>query len=397
MKNPIFGGIPVPTQKHPYWKDVPDSKWTDWRWQLSNRVTDLELLQNLLDLHPDELAGVKMSHGTFVMAITPYWISIMDREDPRCSIRRQVVPHVKETYTSKTDMIDPLGEDQDSPTPGLVHRYPDRVLFLVTDKCASYCRFCTRKRMVSEELNINIKKRVEMALGYIKKHKQIRDVLISGGDPLTLPDKTLDYILNAFRSLDQIEILRIGTRIPITLPYRITPALLDILARYHPIWMSLHINHPSELTPEVEQACNALANRGIPLGSQTVLLQGINDSPEVMKRLMQKLLTIRVRPYYIYQCDPVMGTEHFRTTISKGIEIIKALRGFTTGYAVPTYVIDAPGGGGKIPINPNYVVKYSKGVITLRNFEGELYEYYEPTYRTTRRSAHKKEEVVVEG
>lgn len=366
------------------WNGVREEDWKDWRWQLRNRVTTLEGLQKFITLHPDEVAGVKVSRGKFAMSIMPYWIALMDKEDPRCPIRRQVIPHINETYTSKYEFIDPCAEEKDSPIPGLVHRYPDRVLLIVTDKCTSYCRFCTRKRIVCEGEDIIIEKRLEQAIMYIKKNKQIRDVLISGGDPLILPDSKLEYILSSLREIPQIEILRIGTRAPITLPQRITEGLLNILAKYHPLWMSLHINHPLELTTEVRDACNRLADKGIPLGSQTVLLHGINDSIEVMKRLIQQLLIIRVRPYYLYQCDPVFGTEHFRTTISKGIEIMNGLRGWTTGYAIPAYVIDAPGGGGKIPIGPDYVIKHEKGSsgkqgkITMRNYEGKIFEYIEP-------------------
>lgn len=379
------------------WDGVSTKDWQDWRWQLRNRVTTLEELQSHITLHPDELAGVKVSRGKFAMSITPYWIALMDKDDPRCPIRRQVIPHINETFTTEYEYIDPCGEEKDMPVPGLVHRYPDRVLLIITDKCASYCRFCTRKRIVCENEDIIIEKRLEEAIGYIKKNKQIRDVLISGGDPLIFSDTKLDFILSSLRAIPQIEIIRIGTRVPITLPYRITDNLLNILNRYHPLWMSIHINHPEELTLEVREKLNRLADKGIPLGSQTVLLRGINDSVEVIKRLIQQLLVTRVRPYYLYQCDPVFGTEHFRTTISKGVEIIKGLRGWTTGYAVPTYVIDAPGGGGKIPIGPEYVVRYEKGKIVIRNYEGEIFEYVEPAVNAKDKDAktRQKEKVGV--
>lgn len=377
------------------WDGVSIEDWKDWQWQLRNRVATLEELQKHIVLHPDELAGVKVSRGKFALSITPYWIALMDKEDPRCPIRRQVIPHINETHTTEYEYIDPCGEEKDTPVPGIVHRYPDRVLLIITDKCASYCRFCTRKRIVCESEDIIIEKRLEGAINYIKKNKQIRDVLISGGDPLIFSDSKLDFILGSLRGIPQIEILRIGTRIPITLPFRITDSLLNMLSRYHPIWMSLHINHPDELTSEVKEAINRLADKGIPLGSQTVLLRGINDSVEVMKRLIQQLLTIRIRPYYLYQCDPVFGTEHFRTTISKGIEIMKGLRGWTTGYAVPTYVIDAPGGGGKIPIGPEYVVRYENGKIILRNYEGEIFEYIEPKIHPVEKEEKAKQRVQV--
>lgn len=383
------------------WQGVSREDWQDWRWQLRNRVTTLEGLQKHITLHPDELAGIKVSRGKFVMSVTPYWIALMDKEDPRCPIRRQVIPHIKEASTTRYEFVDPCGEEKDTVVPGLVHRYPDRVLLIITDKCASYCRFCTRKRIVCENEDIVIEKRLEQAIGYIKKNKQIRDVLISGGDPLILSDSKLEYILSSLRDVPQIEILRIGTRIPITLPQRITDGLLNILSKYHPLWISLHINHPQELAIEVRDAVNRLADRGIPLGSQTVLLRGINDSAEVLKRLMQRLLTIRVRPYYIYQCDPVMGTEHFRTSVTKGIDIMKKLRGWTSGYAIPTYVIDAPGGGGKIPIGPEYVVRYEKdsstkqGKVVIRNYEGKTFEYIEPIIPSTPIETKQKERIRV--
>lgn len=367
----------------------------DWQWQLQNRVTKLEELEKHLILHPDEVAGVKVSKGKFAMSITPYWIGLMDREDPRCPLRRQVVPHIGETHTTKNELIDPCGEDGDSPVRGLVHRYPDRVLLIITDKCASYCRFCTRKRIVSDVEGQSIEKTLEDAIGYIKKNEQIRDVLISGGDPLILPDDKLEYILDSLRKISHIEILRIGTRIPITLPQRITPELADVLARYHPLWMNLHVNHPAELTCEVQKACAMLLGKGIPLGSQTVLLRGINDNEAVIKSLVQKLLLLRIRPYYLYQCDPVFGSGHFRTTVNKGIEIINALRGFTSGLAVPTYVIDAPGGGGKVPIGPDYVINYEKGKITVRNYKGKIYEYHETGTRHNRNNTASYEEVKV--
>lgn len=382
------------------WEGISKEDWQDWRWQLRNRVTNLEELQNRISLHPDEISGIKVSRGKFAISITPYWISLMDKEDPRCPIRRQVVPYINEAGTTKDEFIDPCGEEKDSPVPGLVHRYPDRVLLIITDKCASYCRFCTRKRIVTESEDIVIERRLEQAVKYIKKNKEIRDVLVSGGDPLILTDSKLDYILSSLREIPQVEILRIGTRIPITLPQRITDGLLNIFSKYHPLWISLHINHPDELTAEVREVCNKLADKGIPLGSQSVLLRGINDSPEVMKRLIQQLMMVRVRPYYLYQCDPVIGTEHFRTTISRGIEIIRNLRGFTTGYAVPTYVIDAPGGGGKVPISPEYIVKYERasagkqGKIVLRNYKGKVFEYIEPLAISEKEKTKQREEII---
>lgn len=377
------------------WKDISKKDWNDWRWQLCNRITKLDDLEKHISLHKDELAGVKVSRGKLAISITPYWIELMEKENPRCPIRRQVVPHINESYTTKHELVDPCGEDNDSPTTGLVHRYPDRVLFLCTDKCAAYCRFCTRKRIVSDEEDINIEKRLSAAVNYIKKNQQIRDVLISGGDPLILPDDTIEYILSTLRKIPQIEVLRVGTRIPVTMPQRITPDLVRILSKYHPLWMNIHVNHPLELTIEVKEATKRLVNKGIPLGSQTVLLRGINNSSEVMRRLIHKLTLLRIRPYYIYQCDPILGTSHFRTKVQEGINIIKSLRGYTSGFAVPTYVVDAPGGGGKIPINPDYVKRYDKGKLIVRNFKGKTYEYYETSTKPTKINTPSKEAIGV--
>ena len=359
------------------WASVPDHDWNDWRWQLRHRITSLEALETLLKLTPEEREGVVLAGHNLALAITPYFFNLIDRNNPDCPIRRQVIPRIEETVTAPWEMIDPCGEDTHMPVPGLVHRYPDRVLFLVTDRCASYCRYCTRSRVVSGVGEQHLHTDFSEAIQYIRKHTEVRDVLLSGGDPLLFSDDRLEHILKQLRAIPHVEFLRIGTRIPIFLPQRITPELCAMLRKYHPLWMSIHTNHPKEATAEVREACGRLADAGIPLGNQTVLLRGVNEDVAVMKELMHKLLMMRVRPYYIYQCDLVKGTHHLRTSVRKGIEIIEALRGHTTGYAVPQYVIDAPGGGGKVPIGPEYVLAYDKQRVIIRNYEGKVFEYPE--------------------
>jgi len=313
------------------------------------------------------------------MAVTPYYASLLDPQDPDQPLRRTVVPLPHEQVWSPGEAADPLDEEHDSPVPGLVHRYPDRVLFLVTDFCSTYCRYCTRSRMVGNARNHQSgKEHWEKALAYIEATPTVRDVLLSGGDPLTLSDDALSWLLNRLRHISHVELIRIGTKVPVVLPHRITPSLTKMLKRYHPLWMSIHVTHPDELTPEMRQACERLAEAGIPLGSQTVLLAGINDGVETMKKLFQELLRTRVKPYYLYQCDPIVGSAHFRTPVAKGLEIIKGLRGHTTGYAVPNYVIDAPGGGGKIPLVPDYQAGRDGDDLLLRNYEGNVYRYYDP-------------------
>ena len=361
------------------WKDVSETEWEDWHWQLRNRIVGIEDLKKIIQLSPEEEEGIKNSKGRLLMAITPYWASLMDPEKPYCPIRRQAVPRIDEFYTSPNDMVDPCGEDHDSPAPGLVHRYPDRALLLATEQCAMYCRHCTRRRLVGTEDELPAPHKLDQAYEYIRSNRKIRDVLISGGDPLTLSNERLEEIIKSVKSIPHVEFVRIGTRVPVTLPQRITEDLLLMLKKYSPIWMSIHFNHPKEITRRVKKACDMLSDAGIPLGSQTVLLKGINDKPYIMKKLMHELLKLRVRPYYIYQCDPVRGTAHFRTTISSGINIMEKLRGHTSGYAIPTYVVDAPGGGGKIPVTPNYVVSQKVGVCTLRNYTGKTYIYHEET------------------
>ena len=360
------------------WKGISEKEWNDWRWQLRHRVTKLEQLQEILQLIPEEIEGIQQSKGRLALAVTPYFVSIMDSSNPNCPIRRQAIPRIEECHLSKNDMVDPCGEDKNSPVAGLVHRYPDRVLLLVTDQCATYCRYCTRRRLVGSNERPITQVNFEEVLKYLKTHKKVRDVLLSGGDPLLLENERLEEILSRLRTIPHIELLRIGTRAPVTLPQRITVGLVRMLKKYHPLMISIHFTHPKEITDAVRRACNELADAGIPLGSQTVLLKGINDKPYVMKKLVHELLKIRVRPYYIYQCDLATGTEHFRTSVATGIQIIEKLRGHTTGYAIPTYVIDAPGGGGKIPVEPDYVISKEKGKLVLRNYEGQVFEYPEP-------------------
>ena len=359
------------------WKDVSELDWEDWHWQVKNRICKRDDLSQLVKLTSEEEEGIKKSRGRLSVALTPYWAFLMDSEDPNCPIRRQSIPLNLELKTSRHEMNDPCAEDRDTPVPGLVHRYPDRVLLLVTEMCFSYCRHCTRRRMVGENKNILDLKNLDKALDYIRSNRKIRDVLISGGDPLMLEDNILEDIIKKIRSIPQVEFLRIGTRAPVTLPQRITNGLVDMLKKYSPIWISIHFNHPKEITKRCRFACDMLADNGFPLGSQTVLLKGINDKPYIMKKLMHELLKVRVRPYYIYQCDPAKGISHFRTPISVGINIMERLRGHTSGYAVPTYVVDAPGGGGKIPVSPNYLLSESKDRYTFRNYKKKIYTYFE--------------------
>ncbi len=350
----------------------------DWQWQIKNRITSFNEIRKLIPLTPAEKDGFKKSRGRLAMAITPYFFSLIDQGDPECPIRKQAIPRIDELTASPGEMVDPCGEDSHSPVPGLVHRYPDRVLLIVTDSCAMYCRYCTRNRLVGEDAPPMSTERFEEAFKYIKAKRSIRDVLISGGDPLMFTTGHLEYYIKRLRSISHIDIVRIGTRVPVTLPMRVDEELVDMLRRYHPLYMSIHFSHPKEITPEVKRACALLTDAGIPLGSQTVLLKGINDRPRTMKKLLHELLKIRVRPYYLYQCDPAVGTAHFRTPVAAGINIIEKLRGHTTGYAVPTLVIDAPGGGGKIPVGPSDIISSENGKVTLRNYEGKVFEYIEP-------------------
>jgi len=357
------------------WAEVPAAQWNDWRWQLQNRILTIEQIEKYIDLTPEERAGCEHAKDKLALAITPHFFNLIDRNDPACPIRLQVIPRGGELETAPEERLDPVGEEETMPVPGLVHRYPDRVLFLVTDRCAAYCRYCTRSRLVSNAQNYDFHPEFESGLKYIEAHPEVRDVLLSGGDPLLLADNKLDYLLGRLRAIPHVEFIRIGTRIPIFLPQRITPALCEIFKKHGPIWMSIHVNHPRECTVELKEACDRLAYAGVPLGNQSVLLRGVNDDAETMKHLVHRLLQMRVRPYYLYQCDLITGSAHFRTDPRKGIEIIRALRGHTTGYAVPQFVIDAPGGGGKVPLNPNYVKEMNDEEVVLRNFAGDIYHY----------------------
>ena len=358
--------------------NVTDEQWNDWKWQVKNRIETYEELSKYFTFSPEEAEGIKKALAKFRMAITPYYLSLIDPNDPYDPIRRQAIPAGEECNIAPADLNDPLHEDEDSPAPGLTHRYPDRVLFLITDMCSMYCRHCTRRRFAGQKDDESPSERIEKCLAYIEKTPQVRDVLLSGGDALMVSDKKLEYIIQRLRAIPHVEIVRIGSRTPVVCPQRITPELCEMLKKYHPIWLNTHFNHPNEFTPEAEQALARLANAGIPLGNQTVLLRGVNDCVHVMKKLMHELVRNRVRPYYIYQCDLSMGLEHFRTPVSKGIEIIENLRGHTSGYAVPTFVVDAPGGGGKTPVMPQYVISQSPDKVILRNFEGVITTYTEP-------------------
>ena len=367
------------------WQHVPSEQWKDWTWQLKIRITTLEQIEALMTLTPEERRGIAYAGKKLALAITPYFFNLIDHANPNCPIRKQVIPREGEMYVAAEEQLDSLGEDEHSPVPGLVHRYPDRVLFLVTDRCAAYCRYCTRSRLVSNAQDYNFHPEYEQGLRYIEAHPEVRDVLLSGGDPLLLSDRKLEHLLSRLRAIKHVEFIRIGSRIPVFLPQRITPELCDIFKRYGPIWMSIHVNHPKEATAELREACERLSFAGVPLGNQSVLLAGVNDDPEVMKRLVHRLLQMRVRPYYLYQMDLITGGSHFKVDVRRGLEIIRALRGFTTGYAVPQYVIDAPGGGGKVPINPDYLEEITDDAVTFRNYEGRRFTY--PLKSTNHRPA----------
>lgn len=364
--------------------NVPDSDWNDWKWQVRNRVETLEDLKKYVTLTPEEEDGVSKCLGTLRMAITPYYLSLIDLNNPNCPVRKQAVPTAAELHKAEADLLDPLHEDTDSPVPGLTHRYPDRVLLLVTDQCSMYCRHCTRRRFAGQHDAAVDMCQIDKCIEYVSQHPEVRDVLLSGGDALLISDEKLEYIISKLRAIPHVEIVRMGSRTPVVMPQRITPELCNMLKKYHPIWLNTHFNHPNEITEESARACAMLADAGIPLGNQTVLLAGVNDCVHVMKNLVHKLVSMRVRPYYIYQCDLSMGLEHFRTPVSKGIEIIEGLRGHTSGYCVPTFVVDAPGGGGKTPVMPNYVISQTPNKVILRNFEGVITTYTEPTnYKET--------------
>ncbi len=367
------------SRRHILFPEVTDAQWNDWKWQVKNRIETVDQLKKYITLTPEEEEGVKKTLSTLRMAITPYYISLIDPDDPHCPVRRQAIPTAAETHQAAADLLDPLHEDEDSPTPGLTHRYPDRVLMLITDMCSMYCRHCTRRRFAGQKDDESPAEKIEKCIEYVERTPTVRDVLLSGGDALMVSDEKLEYIIKRLRAIPHVEIIRIGSRTPVVCPQRITDDLVNMLKKYHPIWLNTHFNHPNEITPESAAACARLANAGVPLGNQSVLLRGVNDCVNVMKRLVHELVKIRVRPYYIYQCDLSMGLEHFRTPVSKGLEIIEGLRGHTSGYAVPTFVVDAPGGGGKTPVMPQYVVSQSPGRVVLRNFEGVITTYTEPT------------------
>lgn len=364
----------------PLWKDVTPEQWNDWKWQVSNRITTVEQMKQIVNLTPEEEAGVHECLKTLRGAITPYYASLMDPDDPNCPVRKQAIPTSQELHKADADMLDPLHEDEDSPVPGLTHRYPDRALLLITDQCSMYCRHCTRRRFAGQHDEQMPMERIDKAIEYIRNTPVIRDVLLSGGDPLLVNDDVLEYIIKKLREIDHVEIVRLGSRTPVVMPQRVTDSLVNMLKKYHPIWLNTHFNHPKEITPESAAACNKLADAGIVLGNQSVLLRGVNDCVHIMRDLVHGLVKMRVRPYYIYQCDLSMGIEHFRTTVSKGIEIIEGLRGHTSGFCVPTFVVDAPGGGGKTPVMPQYVISQNKKKVILRNFEGVITTYTEPEY-----------------
>ncbi|HUT34642.1 MAG TPA: KamA family radical SAM protein [Planctomycetota bacterium] len=359
-----------------FYPEATNAEWCDWQWQVRHRIQDLPGIERVLRLSEAERNALTRQDHILPVAVTPYYMSLLDPDAPAHPLRRTIIPNEAELVASPGEEEDPLGEDNQSPVKCLVHRYPDRVLFLVTRFCSAYCRFCTRSRLVGHRAGPPFSlEQWEQAIQYIAAKPQVRDVLVSGGDPLTLPDERLDWLLSRLRAIEHVEIIRVGSKVPAVLPQRVTPALIRVLRKYHPLWVSLHFTHPDELTPEAALACSRLADAGIPLGSQTVLLAGVNDDVQTMKRLVHGLMRVRVRPYYLYQCDPILGSAHFRTPVEKGLEIIGGLRGHTTGYAVPTYVIDAPGGGGKIPLLPEYYAGREGNTVLLRNYEGKIYRY----------------------
>jgi lysine 2,3-aminomutase len=364
--------------KNGLFAEVPESCWNDWKWQVRNRVETVEELSKYIRLTREEEKGIIKCLKNLRMAITPYYLSLIELDNLNDPVRKQAVPTTHELHQSPADQLDPLHEDANSPVKGLTHRYPDRVLVLVTDQCSMYCRHCTRRRFAGQTDSALPVNQIDGCIEYVREHPEVRDVLISGGDPFMLDDDRLEYIVARFREIEHVEIIRIGTRTPAVCPQRITPELCAMLKKYHPIWVNTHFNHPVEVTAEARKACEMLADAGIPLGNQAVLLAGVNDCVFIMKKLMHELVKMRVRPYYIYQCDLSSGLEHFRTPVSKGIEIMEGLRGHTSGFAVPTFVVDAPGGGGKIPVMPNYIISQTPNKVIMRNFEGIITTYIEP-------------------
>jgi lysine 2,3-aminomutase len=368
-----------PSKRAPAFQNIPADQWNDWHWQLSHRLNSTVDFENVIHLTTSEKKALN-SANLFRVDITPYFASLIDPDDPEDPIRKQVIPRAEEIVPFTGMMEDSLAEDQHSPVPGLVHRYPDRVLMLVTTQCATYCRYCTRSRIVGDPAATFTKSEFDAQIEYIEKTPQVRDVLLSGGDPLTIAPTVLDNLLSRLRAIPHVEIIRIGSRVPVFMPQRITEDLCSMLQKYHPLWLNIHVNHPNEITAELAQACDRMSRAGIPLGNQSVLLAGVNDCVHIQRKLVQDLARIRVRPYYLYQCDLVDGAGHFRTPVAKGFEIIEGLRGHTSGFSVPTYVVDAPGGGGKIPVMPNYLISMSDHKIILRNYEGFITTYEEPLH-----------------
>ncbi len=360
------------------WADLPDAQWNDWRWHLGHSLTTVESLRQVIDVSEDEAAGAEEGRDAFKIGITPYYAALMDRKDPGCPVRLQATPRTAEMHVDRWDLADPLAEERDMPVPGVTHRYPDRVLFYVTHDCAMFCRHCTRKRKVANPGTAANAQQIQAGIEYIRRTPAIRDVIVSGGDPLTWSDDRLARLLEQLRAIPHVEIIRIGTRTPVTLPQRITPDLVAMLRQFHPLFVNTHFNHPKETTREAFEACRLMADAGIPIGNQTVLLRGVNDDAAVLMDLNRRLLMMRVKPYYLFQCDPTRGNSHLRTTVAKGMEIMDALRGWTSGMAVPYYVIDAPGGGGKVPLLPSYVVYRDDTKIVVRNYRGTEHTYWEP-------------------
>ena len=367
-------------RKQKYFGNVSNEDWSSWQWQTKHRIKNALELEKYIKLTPEEKKAIEGVLAKLRMAITPYYLTLIDPFNDRCPIRLQAVPLQNELVVGKHDLYDPLAEDHDSPVPGLTHRYPDRVLFLITDMCSMYCRHCTRRRFAGSKDDHMSQSHIDLAIEYIRNHPEVNDVLLSGGDAFLVSDERIEYILKKLREIDHVQVIRFGTRTPVVMPQRITDELVNMLKKYHPIWINTHFNHPDEITLESKEAIDKLANAGIPLGNQSVLLKGVNDCVHIMRKLVKNLIAIRVRPYYIYQCDLSLGIEHFRTSVSKGIEIVEGLRGHISGFAVPTFVVDAPGGGGKIPVMPNYVVSQAPGKIVLRNYEGVLSTYSEPSH-----------------
>lgn len=363
-----------------YFPNATDEQWNDWKWQTANRVRSAEDLKKYIPLTTEEEDTIHRILGHLRMAITPYYLTLIDPNDPTCPIRQQAVPFSGELIQGKNDLLDPLHEDHDSPVPGLTHRYPDRVLFLITDMCSMYCRHCTRRRFAGQKDGEMKLENIDRAIEYIRNHEEVNDVLLSGGDAFMVSDQRIEYILKKLREIDHVQVIRFGTRTPVVMPQRVTDELVNMLKKYHPIWVNTHFNHAKEITPESKKAIDRLVNAGIPVGNQSVLLKGVNDCVHIMRKLVKGLIAIRVRPYYIYQCDLSFGIEHFRTSVSKGIEIIEGLRGHISGLAIPTFVVDGPNGGGKIPVMPNYVISQAPGKVVLRNYEGVMTTYSEPDH-----------------